>query len=137
MHWKAWKIFVNHQMSITWIYKLSGTWTWGFSLNVNFGAIKFAFWVSWVLIDVLVIFMPFANVIKISLICWVEYLVMIKWTFWINMSDFRCFAESFINLFHSGVHVFPLNFYSRINYRFLLIQWPWHFHSPMKISSIS
>lgn len=36
------KIFVNHPMSIAWIYKLSSIWTWRFSLNVNLGAMMYS-----------------------------------------------------------------------------------------------
>ena len=41
-------------MSITGIFKLSSTWTWGFSVNLKFmEAIIVVFWVSWVLIVML------------------------------------------------------------------------------------
>ena len=44
------KIFVNHQMSITLLHKLSNTLTWGFSLIIDLRALVVLFWVCWVLI---------------------------------------------------------------------------------------
>ena len=46
------KIFVNHEVSITWMHKLHlrSTWTWKFSLKAKLGTMIVVLLVSWVLI---------------------------------------------------------------------------------------
>ena len=50
---KNWKIFVDHKVSITWMYKviLESTWIWRFSLKEKLEALMIVvFLASWVLI---------------------------------------------------------------------------------------
>ena len=52
------KIFVNHQMSVTWIHKFSSTWIWRFRLNVNLRAIIVVFLILIVISSIFTVWLP-------------------------------------------------------------------------------